>query len=67
MESFCECAGHYEWSMRHVKWLRANGCPWDEATTEYAKTEEIYLWATQNGCPKENGCLVGGHSPRYEW
>ena len=53
--------------MRHVEWLRANGCPWDEATTEYAKTEEIYLWATQNGCPKENGCLVGGHSPRYEW
>ena len=49
----------YEWSIRHVKWLRANGCPWDEATTEYAKTEEFYLWATQNGCPKENGCLVG--------
>ena len=50
-----------------LRWLRVNGCPWDEATTEYAKTEEIYLWATQNGCPTENGCLVGENSPRYEW
>jgi hypothetical protein len=38
-----------------LKWLRLQGCPWDEDTTKYASTDEIYNWAKSNGCPVAKG------------
>jgi hypothetical protein len=38
-----------------LQWLRAKGCPWDERTTIYASTKEIYDWAKENGCPMAKG------------
>ena len=43
--------GHFE----ILKWLRANGCPWDKWTYFYAIENgyhEIAQWAKDNGCPK---------------
>ena len=37
-----------------LKWLRANGCPWDIATSMAAKSAghpELLQWAVDNGCP----------------
>jgi len=39
-----------------LKWLRANGCPWDGSTLESAKKKYHYRverWAKENGCPTE--------------
>ncbi len=39
-----------------LKWLRANGCPWNEEVCGLAATEghlEILKWARENGCPIE--------------
>ena len=36
-----------------LKWLRLNGCPWDETTCEYAAFNghlEVLQWARANGC-----------------
>lgn len=49
-ERTCQCAAAYG-TLETLKWLRAKGCPWDDQTTKYASTEEIYLWAKDNGCP----------------
>ena len=42
-----------------LKWLWANGCPWDQETCENAAQHrelEFLKWARANGCPwnKEN-------------
>ena len=53
-ESACQYAagfGHFD----TLKGLRDMGCPWDEGTTTYASTDEIYNWATKNGCPVAKG------------
>ena len=37
-----------------LKWLRENGCPWDEETCAYAARGghlEVLKWARENGCP----------------
>ena len=37
-----------------LKWLRANGCPWDYCTIRSAyKHHEVQDWARRNGCPEE--------------
>ena len=53
-ESACKLAAGYG-QLDTLKWLHANGCPWDESTTKYASSEEIYVWATNNGCPIAEG------------
>ncbi len=40
--------------MKVLKWLRANGCPWDEHTCAQAALGghlELLKWARKNGCP----------------
>ena len=47
----CE-GGHLE----ILKWLRSEGCPWDEATTSNAAWRghlDVLKWAIDNGCPYE--------------
>ena len=37
-----------------VRWLRAEGCPWDHFTCSRAVTKghvEVLRWARENGCP----------------
>ena len=37
-----------------LKWLRENGCLWDESTTDaavYNKDNKTLNWALENGCP----------------
>jgi len=39
-----------------LKWLRANGCPWDKRTCECAAKGghlEALRWARANGCPMD--------------
>jgi hypothetical protein len=36
--------------LKILKWLRANGCPWDRTTREEA-TGHILEWAVANGVP----------------
>jgi len=41
-------------ALRIIKWLRENGCPWDEETCEYAAEKghlEVLKWLRANGCP----------------
>ena len=53
------------------KWLKANGCPWDDQTfTEAAKNGdslEFLQWLKENGCPwsTETSC-VAAESSNYE-
>ena len=38
-----------------LKWLRENGCPWNEWTCKNAAGNghlEILKWARENGCPE---------------
>ena len=38
-----------------LKWLRANGCPWEGRTLTYAEEaghDHIAEWARANGCPE---------------
>ena len=39
-----------------LKWLRANGCPWDVRTIEKAKFYqhfEVMQWAIEKGCGRD--------------
>ena len=39
-----------------VKWLRANGCPWDAGTIALARKyghDDVVIWAKANGAPDE--------------
>ena len=67
MEGHCWAAaagGH----LNVLKWLRQEGCPWDESTFYYAAIEghlDILKYAHENGCPwNEKTCSFaawGGH------
>ena len=40
--------------MEVLQWLRAEGCPWDWTTCQYAVQQrhvEVLRWARENGCP----------------
>ena len=57
-----------------VKWLRANGCPWDEMTCSWAAQGgrlEVLQWLRANGCPwNERTCARaawGGHLEVLQW
>jgi hypothetical protein len=43
-----------------IKWLRENGCPWNEAATAVAAgcgQLETLIWLHENGCPMSaNAC-----------
>ena len=51
-----------------LKWARANGCPWDEATCAWAAKYghlEVLKWARENGCPwDEWTCANAARPPR---
>ncbi|KAL6051640.1 Ankyrin repeat domain containing protein [Balamuthia mandrillaris] len=43
-----------EGQLKVLQWARANGCPWNEETSEWAAKEgrlEVLQWAIANGCP----------------
>ena len=43
-----------EGQLEILKWLRANGCPWDEWTCSIAAYRghlEVLHWLRENGCP----------------
>ena len=57
-----------------LKWLRENGCPWDEETCRYAAYGghfEVLKWARANDCPwNEYTCAYaakGGHLEVLKW
>ena len=69
---WCACAvrqGHFEM----LKWLRENGCPWNEHTCmEMAGGHlEILQWARENGCPWDTltcaDAARGGHLEVLKW
>ena len=38
-----------------LKWLRAEGCPWDKWACEFAAKgghQEVLKWLKDHGCPK---------------
>ena len=67
-ENTCPSAtkgGHLE----VLKWLRANGCPWDKWTCAWAAGGghlEVLQWAISNGCPY-NGDQLCNIPKVQEW
>jgi hypothetical protein len=53
-----------------LRWARANGCPWDEATCASAAESghfEVLRWARANGCPwDEATCASAAESGHFE-
>ena len=49
-ESTCRSAA-WEGHLEVLKWLRSQGCPWDEETYRNAGGESIRDWLRENGCP----------------
>ena len=44
-----------------LRWLRANGCLWDEDTCKYAAWGghlQVLQWARVNGCPWDEKTLL---------
>ena len=57
-----------------LKWLRENGCPWDDWTCLYAAEYghlEVLKWVRENGCPwDEDTCALAawnGHLEVLKW
>ncbi len=58
-----------------LKWLRENGCPWDERTCDAAASRghlNVLQWARANGCPwnaREGGMKAAreGHLAILQW
>ena len=57
-----------------LKWLRANGCPWDEKTCASAAQAghlEVLQWARANGCPWDaqtcSRAAWSGHLEIMQW
>ena len=57
-----------------LKWLRANGCPWDEQTCASAAQAghlEVLQWARANGCPWDkytcSEAAENGHLEVLQW
>ena len=57
-----------------VKWLRANGCPWDAYTCTFAAEGghlEVLKWARANGCEWHkvtcSSAAAGGHLDVLKW
>ena len=62
--------------MEVLKWLRQNGCPWNESACFNAAERgqlEVLKWLRQNGCPwgdKEHCFNIAknfGHELTAEW
>jgi hypothetical protein len=57
-----------------VKWLKENGCPWNEYTCSgaaYIGNFELLKWARENGCPWDkktcSNAARGGHFEILKW
>ena len=57
-----------------LKWLRSEGCPWDEGACQGAASAgrlEVLKWLRSEGCPwNEGACLcaaAGGHLEVLKW
>ena len=55
-----------------VRWLRANGCPWDFMTCFFAASNlELIRWLRANGCPWDwrtcFGAVHKGHVEVLRW
>jgi hypothetical protein len=62
--------GHLEM----LKWMHANGCPWDRWTCAAAAVRghlDVLKWARSNGCPWDKStCALaakGGHLEALQW
>jgi hypothetical protein len=61
--------------MEMLKWMRQNGCPWNELACSNAARGghlEVLQWLKQNGCPwNQDACyyaaLGGGHLEVLQW
>ena len=60
--------------MEVLKWLRKQGCPWDEETCAFAADGghlELLKWARNKGCPWDMETCANaydnGHSEVLEW
>ena len=68
---FAACdGGHWE----TLRWLRSEGCPWDEGACSSAAQEghlEILKWLRSEGCPWDAMTVAVaddcGHDDVYEW
>jgi len=68
--AYCAKGGHLE----VLKWARANGCPWNEATCKLAASNGhlgVPQWARAHGCPwDERTCAYAarnGHLEVLQW
>ena len=57
-----------------LQWLRANACPWDKHTCNWAALNghlEVLQWARANGAPRDKGtcaeAALGGHLEMLQW
>ena len=57
LSSACE-RGHLE----VLRWLRSEGCPWDERTWEYAADSTTREWLKENGYPQN---LIDANDDEY--
>ena len=64
------CGGHLE----VLKWLRSEGCPWDDDICSYAAREghlEVLKWVRSEGCPWDaytcSQAAEGGHLEVLRW
>ncbi len=57
-----------------MKWLKENGCPWDENTFKYAVVHgnlENMKWLKENGCPWDEytfaNAIINGNFENIKW
>ena len=60
--------------MEILKWLRSEGCPWNEKTCIYAARSghlEMLKWLRSEGCPWDEvtcwSAAQGGHLEMLKW
>ena len=56
--------------MEVLKWLRSEGCPWDEETCEMAAEGghlEVLKWLRSEGCPWDAGTWDAAKESTREW
>ena len=57
-------------NLENIKWLRENGCIWNECTFEHAIENddlEIIKWFRDNGCPYSKITSLARSLPVMEW
>ena len=54
MDEFVMASAAQSGNLELARWLRDEGCPWDETTCNFATDKghvEVLRWARKNGCP----------------